>query len=129
MQDASNGLSRYRDACRGYRLRLAEPLGQAQQVVLTKEAYVLPPKEIADVVLAPRHENVSLTNLCPDGRKFLITKSDGMPTLVRMGRPAVHLGEMDFDPVAGRARQLWIRSDRGYDLFSTREANCSRAGS
>ena len=96
---------------------VAEYQSHAQNVTLTKESYLMPPKEIADVLLAPRHENTSLTNLCPDGRKFLITKSDGMPTVGRMGAPCVYLGEMAFDPVANRARQLWIRSDVGYDLF------------
>src|SRR4051794_3382400 len=65
-----------------------------QPVVLTKEAYVAPPKEIADAVLATENENFTLTNISPDGAKFLITKNDGMPTLQRMARPCVYLGEM-----------------------------------
>src|SRR5262245_9160641 len=89
----------------------------AQQVALDKEAYLTPPKEIADAVLAARHENVTLNNLSPDGKKFLITKSDGLPSLQRMARPCVYLGEMAFDSGACRARQLWLRSDLGYNLF------------
>ena len=60
----------------------------AQQVSLGKEAYLTPPKEIMDAVLAARNENVTLTNLSPDGKKFLITKNDGMPSLQRMARLA-----------------------------------------
>jgi dipeptidyl aminopeptidase/acylaminoacyl peptidase len=89
----------------------------AQDSILSKEAYLTPPKEIADAVLAPRHENVALTNLSPDGKKFLITKGDGMPTLQRMACPCVYLGEIAFDPVANRSRDLWIRSAVGFDIF------------
>src|SRR5262249_39783097 len=50
-------------------------------------------------------------------KKFLITKGDGLPSLQRMARPCVYLGEMAFDPTACRARQLWISSKVGYYLF------------
>src|SRR5262245_46358387 len=80
--------------------------GHAQQLTLDKEAYLMPPKVIADAVMATRHENVLLTNLSPDGKKFIITKSDGPPTIQRISRYHVYLAEMAFDPVAGRAHQL-----------------------
>src|SRR5262245_41847435 len=91
--------------------------GRAQQTVLDTEGYITPPKEIHDAVLATQRDHVILTNLCPDGRKFLVTKSDGPPTLARLACPCVYLAEMAFDPVACRARQLWVRSDVGYELF------------
>ena len=84
---------------------------------LAKEAYTLPPKEIADAVMATRGEMVTLTNISPDGKKFLITKTDGLPPLQRMACPCVHLAEEAFDPVACRSRALWIRSADGFDLF------------
>jgi dipeptidyl aminopeptidase/acylaminoacyl peptidase len=84
---------------------------------LAKETYLTPPKVIADAVLAGRSETRTLSNLSPDGRKFLITKSDGLPPVSRLGCPCVHLAEMTFDPVAGRARDLWVRSAEGFDLF------------
>jgi dipeptidyl aminopeptidase/acylaminoacyl peptidase len=84
---------------------------------LDKEAYLTPPKEIADAVLAARHENVTLNNLSPDGKKFLITRGDGLPSLQQLARPCVYLGEMAFDHTASRSRQLWIRNAVGYDLF------------
>src|SRR5262249_49035441 len=90
---------------------------RAQQVTLGQEAYLTPPKEIADAVLAARNENVTFTNLSPDGKKFLITKTDGLPPLTRMACPCVHLAETAFDPVACRARDLWVRSADGFDLF------------
>ena len=59
----------------------------AIQAALAKEAYLTPPKVIEDAVLATRNENVSLTNLSPDGRKFLVAKRDTLPPLERLGRP------------------------------------------
>jgi dipeptidyl aminopeptidase/acylaminoacyl peptidase len=90
---------------------------RGQQVILSKEAYLTPPKEIADAVLAARHENVTLSNISPDGKKFVVTKSDGLPPLQRMARPHVYLGESAFDHVAGRSRDLWVRSNAGFDIF------------
>ena len=52
----------------------------AQQVSLDKEAYLTPPKEIADAVLATRHENVTLSNLSPDGKKLMWTSTRGGDT-------------------------------------------------
>jgi dipeptidyl aminopeptidase/acylaminoacyl peptidase len=90
-----------------------EPLSKS---VLGKEAYLTPAKEIADAVLA-RNEIHTLTNISPDGKKFLIVKNDGMPSLARVGRPTARLGEVAFDHKAGRSRDLWIRSVAGYDIF------------
>src|SRR5436305_14649558 len=84
---------------------------KAPQGPLAAEAYLTPPKEIADAVLAAgRGENVTLNNISPDGRKFVITRADAMPPLERLACPCVHLAEMAFDPVAHRARDLWVRS-------------------
>jgi dipeptidyl aminopeptidase/acylaminoacyl peptidase len=99
-------------------LVLVSPMpGDDQAVSLGKEAYLMPPKEIADAVLAPQHETRTLTNLSPDGMKFVISKSDGLPPLERLARPCVYLAEMAFDPVACRSRELWIRSSVGFDIF------------
>ncbi len=87
-----------------------------EAAILSKEAYLLPPKEIMDAVLAARGENVSLTDLSPDGRKFLVAKRDGLPSLDRLGCPCVHLAEMAFDPVACRARALWVSSSESFEL-------------
>ena len=55
----------------------AAPAEAGQLAVLGKEAYLMPPKEIADAILAARNEIVTLTNLSPDGRKFLIARQIG----------------------------------------------------
>jgi dipeptidyl aminopeptidase/acylaminoacyl peptidase len=84
---------------------------------LATEAYLTPAKEIADAVLATRDEVHTLSNISPDGKKFVIVKNDGMPPLSRVGRPTARLGEVAFDHTAGRSRDLWIRSVAGYDIF------------
>jgi dipeptidyl aminopeptidase/acylaminoacyl peptidase len=91
--------------------------GRADPIDLGKEAYLLPPKELVEAVLGAREQNFGLTNISPDGKKFVVPRSDGLPSLERMGRPCVYLGEAAFDPVACRARDLWIRSAPGFDLF------------
>src|SRR5205085_2982228 len=88
----------------------------AQQLMLSKESYLPAPKEIADV-LATRGDLVTLTNLSPDGKKFLVAKNDGMPSITRLGCPHVILGEVAFDHLANRAHDLWVRSNSGFDLF------------
>ncbi len=98
----------------GLPVQADEPLTKS---VLAKEAYLTPAKEIADAVLATRNEIHTLTNISPDGKKFLIVKNDGMPSLARVGRPTARLGEVAFDHTAGRSRDLWIRSVAGYDIF------------
>src|SRR5262249_10166966 len=91
----------------------------AQKLELSKEQYLAAPKEIAEVLAtASRGDMVSLTNISPDGKKFLITKNDGMPSIHRLGCPHVILGEVAFDHLAHRAHDLYVRSNAGYELFT-----------
>ena len=90
----------------------------AQKIELSEESYILPPKELADLVTAPRHLNVTLNNLGPDGESFLITRSEGMPSLQQYAKPYVNLGETAFDYRANRARQFQIRRDSALELFN-----------
>ena len=77
------------------------PAPKTPQSPLGTEAYLTPPREIADAVLgAGRGENVTLKDISPDGKKFVITKTDGMISLDRMAHSHVYLAEMAFDPVA-----------------------------
>lgn len=93
------------------------PADAGQLALLSKETYLMPPKVIADAVLAARGENVTLTNLSPDGRKFLIARRDGLPSIDRLGCPCVHLAEKAFDHVALRDRAIWVNSSEALDLY------------
>jgi dipeptidyl aminopeptidase/acylaminoacyl peptidase len=102
------------------------PTEPGQLAILSKEAYLTPPKDIADAVLATRSDNVTLSNLSPDGRKFLVAKRDALPPVERLGCPCVHLAEMAFDPVACRDRLLWVNSFETFDLFFPVESRTVR---
>lgn len=84
---------------------------------LTTEAYLQPARAVADAVLAPRHENVRLSNLDPTGRWFLNTVSDGPPSLAVFARRHYNLGAFQVDPAANRSRRLTTRSNVGYELI------------
>jgi dipeptidyl aminopeptidase/acylaminoacyl peptidase len=85
--------------------------------VLEAEAYVTPPSAIADFVNAPRHKNITLSNLSPRVDKFLISESNGMPTLAEIGKPWHNLAGDQFDPAANRSRSLSSRVTTGFTLL------------
>jgi dipeptidyl aminopeptidase/acylaminoacyl peptidase len=93
-------------------------LAQQDVEALTKEGYLMPPAEIAEAVLAPRHLNVSLGNPSPDRKYFLRSQSEGMPTLESFARPHYNLGGVFIDYRANRARNLTTRGSAGFDLIS-----------
>src|SRR5262245_37100480 len=72
--------------------------------VLAKEGYVTPPKELADAVLAPRHLNVTLSNLSPDKKWFLDEIEDGPVVMKTFAKPFDELGGAFIDYKANRAR-------------------------
>ena len=53
----------------------------AQETILTQEAYLRPPADIANIVLAPWDQNVSMSNRSPDGKYVLRQLSDGLPSV------------------------------------------------
>lgn len=92
--------------------------GAQQDGILTEEAYVSPPDEIARLVLAPRHENVSLTNLSPDRRFFVRMTGGGPPSIADFARPFHRLGGVQIDPAANRDRRLTTGTTTGLELIS-----------
>jgi dipeptidyl aminopeptidase/acylaminoacyl peptidase len=108
-----------------FRLVLALVLGSAAALqaqdnaaVLAQEAYLTPPPEIADAVLAPRHLNVSLSNANPARTHFLLTQSEGLPSLAAFAKRHYNLGGFQVDPRANRARVLTTRGSAGFDIMA-----------
>ncbi|HUF47640.1 MAG TPA: prolyl oligopeptidase family serine peptidase [Vicinamibacterales bacterium] len=91
--------------------------------IIKKEGYVTPPKEVADAVLAPRHLNVTLSNLGPAKDYFLDTVSDGPVEMRTFSRPFHELGGVFLDFRASRARSLTIRNDAGITLISATDGS------
>ncbi len=93
----------------------------AQKAALEGEAYVLPPSAILDLVQAPWHTNVALTNLSPDGKRFLVPRRVQMPELAWLAKPYVNLAGVRIDPKASRARQLTTSTGTGFEIWSLEE--------
>lgn len=88
--------------------------------LLAKEEFLRPPKAIADLVLAPRHLNVTLSNLSPNGSTYLIAQSAGTTAMSQLSRPYLNLGGEMVDPVAYRDRSLNLRGSVKLDLYDWR---------
>lgn len=89
----------------------------AQDSTLEVEQYLAPPQPILDQVTQPWQENTTLSNISPDGKKFLVAKDEGMVPLEIMARPYVTLGETSIDHIALRSRSLTTRSDQSMRLY------------
>src|SRR5690606_20565698 len=98
----------------------------AQNGALTEEAYTTPPPEIADFVLAARHENVSVTTPSPDRRWFVKLRTDGLPRMADFARPYYNLAGVQIDPAASRARSLTTRRASGLELVSLEDGRTVR---
>ncbi len=86
--------------------------------ILAKEGYVQPPKELADAVLAPRHLNVTLTNLSPDKKWFIDEIEDGPVPMKVFGKPFDELGGVFIDYKANRTRAITNSSRVGLQVIS-----------
>ncbi len=89
----------------------------ADRALLAKESYVQPPKEIVDLVTAPRYLNVSLTQPSPDRKHFLKEQSEGLPGMDAFGKPHYYFGGLQVDFKANRARTLTTRGAVGLQLI------------
>ena len=86
--------------------------------ILKQESYAQPPKELAEAVLAPRHLNVTLSNLSPDKKWFVDEIGDGPVLMKTFSKPFHELGGVFIDYKANRSRTLTIRSSVGIQLIS-----------
>ena len=85
---------------------------------ITKEAWLMPPAEVASVVLAPRYLNVSLNNPSPSRKQFMRLVTESMPTQAQFAKPHYYLGGVQIDWKANRARSLTTRGSSRIELLS-----------
>src|SRR5579864_5949934 len=74
----------------------------ADDAILKAATYQMPPKELADAVLAPRYLNVSLTNISPDKKWFVDEIGDGPVPMKTFSKPFQDLGGEFIDFKANR---------------------------
>jgi dipeptidyl aminopeptidase/acylaminoacyl peptidase len=86
--------------------------------IINQDGYATPPKEVAEAVLAPRWQNVSLTNLSPDKKWFLNQIGDGPVPMSTFSKPFDELGGVFVDFKANRARTLTISNNVGIQVIS-----------
>src|SRR5687768_8620751 len=84
---------------------------------LAKETYVSPPAEVARLVTAPRHLNVTLGEPGPDRRRILKPVAGGLPPVTAFGRRWYNLAGLQIDPRANRARTLTTRASAGLEII------------
>lgn len=78
------------------------------QTVLSHEDYLSPPKEIKDVVMAPRWNNHTLSQLSPDNQTYVIGDSKSITQISQMAKPFYNLAEIEIDYKANRHRDFTI---------------------
>lgn len=98
----------------------AEPLNKS---AIEAEEYLVPPDHIKDVILAPRHENVSLSNLDPTGTYFLNSVSSGLTQLPDLAQEHLNLGGMQIDPNAERMRYMSTSTTVGLQIIDSRDGS------
>ena len=91
--------------------------------IIKQEGYAVPPKDLADAVLAPRHLNVALSNLSPDKKWFADEIGDGPVTMKTFSKPFHELGGIFVDYKANRSRLVTIRNNAGVQLISAADGS------
>ncbi|MEI6669393.1 MAG: prolyl oligopeptidase family serine peptidase [Acidobacteriota bacterium] len=86
--------------------------------LLAQETYATPPAELAPAVLAPRWQNVTLSNVNQDKSWFLNQIGDGQVPMATFSKPFHELGGVFVDFKANRARSLTISSSVGIQITS-----------
>jgi dipeptidyl aminopeptidase/acylaminoacyl peptidase len=94
-----------------------------QDKVLSHEGYVMPPRELADAVLAPREMNLTLTNPSPDKKWFIDEIGDGPVPMSIFGRPFDELGGVFIDYRANRQRAMSRRNTTGLQIISAADGS------
>jgi dipeptidyl aminopeptidase/acylaminoacyl peptidase len=85
----------------------AAPAAPKPPSPLNLESYIRPPKVIEEAVLAPWHLNESVTNLDPDGGRWVRAHTLGLPRLADLAEPAHNLAGLQVDIARGVPR-AWV---------------------
>ena len=91
--------------------------------ILKQETYATPPAELADAVLAPRYQNITLSNPSPDKKWFLDEIGDGPVVMKTFSKPFHELGGQFIDFKANRSRALTIRNNVGIQVISAADGS------
>ena len=91
--------------------------------VIKSELFVRPPDPVGSAVLAPRHLNVSVSNLSADRMWFINEIGDGPVTMDVFSKPFHELGGLFIDFRANRNRTLTIRNNVSLQLISATNGN------
>ena len=86
--------------------------------LLKTEAYLTPPPEVLDAVMATQDQPLRLQSPDPTGQMFMRTVSDGFPTLAMFAKRHYDLGQFQIDPGANRTRRFTTRNSVGIELFT-----------
>ncbi|HEY5219058.1 MAG TPA: hypothetical protein VIJ16_04575, partial [Gemmatimonadaceae bacterium] len=102
-------------AAHAQRSTVAEQIA-SDRALLAKDTYITPPPPIEKLVMAPRYENVALTDQSPDRTHFLRQETDGLPSVNSFGKFHYYFGGLQVDPKANRARALTTRGFSGLSV-------------
>ncbi len=99
-------------------------LGQTNpEAVLADKGFVTPSDDIAEMALAPRYLNATLTNVSPNKQWFIHEIGDGPVTMDRFSKAFDELGGVFIDYQANRHRNLTIRTNVGINIISAADAS------
>jgi dipeptidyl aminopeptidase/acylaminoacyl peptidase len=93
------------------------------QAVLADKSWVTPSSDIADMALAPRYLNATLTSVSPDKRWFIHEIGDGPVTMDRFSLDFDELGGVFIDYQANRHRNMTIRTNVGINIISATDGS------
>ncbi|CAN5759147.1 S9 family peptidase [soil metagenome] len=94
----------------------AQESGSGLDQLLAQEGWARPPEPIMRAVLAPRHENLTLSNQSPNQRYFLRQQSEGLPSMAAFAKEHLWFGGVQVDPRANRARSFTTRGAAGLSV-------------
>ena len=100
----------------------SNPANWADEII-KQEGYVTPPNELAEAVLAPRSQIVSLSTASPDKKWFLHQINDGPVVMKTFSKPFDELGGVFIDSKANRARSLTISNNVGIQIISAADGS------